>query len=175
MKQEDRANFDLRAASNGVRQESEMIAFFRELDAVLKLCREPRRTQQRPDRNRNPDRNRYEGRAGPARRRTTRRSRVGTPQPVPTGPVPKRSVPTRLRRVAHSNGRAIRLGIRTAVNAGRRRRATRRSRVGTPRRRAVSARHGWRGSIPCARIRTRHAHPPRNEGKVCSGAVRRWG
>jgi len=29
-------------------------------------------------------------------------------------------VPTRLRRVAHSNGRAIRLGIRTTVNAGRR-------------------------------------------------------
>ena len=84
-----------------------------------------------------------QGRADPVRRRATRRSRVGTPQPVPTGPVPKRSVPTRLRRVAHSNGRAIRLGIRTAVNAGRRRRATRRSRVGTPLRRAVSARHGW--------------------------------
>ena len=74
------------------------------------------------------------GRAGPARRRATRRSRVGTPLPVP-----KRSVPTRLRRVAHSNGRAIRLGVRTAVNAGhRRRRATRRSRVGTPQRRAQS-------------------------------------
>ena len=66
-----------------------------------------------------PDRHRCEGRAGPARRRATRRSRVGTPLPVPTGPVPKRSVPTRLRRVAHSNGRAIRLGIRTAVNACR--------------------------------------------------------
>ena len=91
-------------------------------------------------------------RAGPARRRATRRSRVGTPQPVPTRPVPKRPVPTRLRRVAHSNGRAIRLGIRTAVNAGRRRRhrATRRSRVGTPLRRAARARHGWRGAFPYA-------------------------
>ncbi len=96
------------------------------------LCRELRRIQQSPDRHHNPDRRRCEGRAGPARRRATRRSRVGTPLPVLTGPVPKRSVPTRLRRVAHSNGRAIRLGIRTAVNADRRRRATRRSRVGTP-------------------------------------------
>ena len=33
-----------------------------------------------------PDRHRCEGRAGPARRRATRRSRVGTPLPVPTGP-----------------------------------------------------------------------------------------
>ena len=32
-----------------------------------------------------------------------------------------------------------------------RRRATRRSRVGTPQRRAARACHGWRGAIPCAR------------------------
>ena len=32
-----------------------------------------------------------------------------------------------------------------------RRRATRRSRGGTPLRRAARARHGWRGAIPCAR------------------------
>ena len=69
------------------------------------------------EQNHNPNRDRYEGRAGPARRRATRRSRVGTLLPVLTRPVP-----TRLRRVAHSNGRAIRLGIRTDVNAGRRRR-----------------------------------------------------
>ena len=91
------------------------------------------------------------GRAGPARRRATRRSRVGTPLPVPTGPVPKRSVPTRLRRVAHSNGRAIRLGIRTAVNAGRRRRATRRSRVGTPHSDAPRVRHATQAKFVVAR------------------------
>ena len=71
--------------------------------------------------------------------------------PVLTGPVPKRSVPTRLRRVAHSNGRAIRLGIRTAVNAGRRRRATRRSRVGTPHSDAPRVRHATQAKFVVAR------------------------
>jgi len=33
---------------------------------------------------------------------------------------------------------------------------------------------GWRGAIPCSRTRVRRARPPRNAGKVCSGAVRRW-
>ena len=49
------------------------------------------------------------------RLRATRRSRVGTPYrtPVPTSPVP-----TRLRRVAHSNGRAIRPGSRAALDGG---------------------------------------------------------
>ena len=97
-------------------QKSDMIVFFRELEVLFKLCREsfvasfvdPNKVLIVID---------TKGRAGPARRRATRRSRVGTPLPVPTGPVPKRSVPTRLRRVAHSNGRAIRLGIRTSVNS----------------------------------------------------------
>ena len=40
--------------------------FFRGLEAVFNLCRELRRLQQSPDRN--PGRNRYEGRAGPVRR-----------------------------------------------------------------------------------------------------------
>ncbi len=61
-----------------------------ELEAVFKLCRELcrelRRIQHSPDRNRNLDRNRYERRAGPARRRATRRSRVGTPPRRPARP-----------------------------------------------------------------------------------------
>ena len=47
------------------------------------------------------------------RLRATRRSRVGTPPPVPPMPVP-----TRLRRVAHSNGCAIRLGSHAALDGG---------------------------------------------------------
>ena len=102
-----------------------------------------------------PDRHRCEGRAGPARRRATRRSRVGTPLPVPTGPVPKRSVPTRLRRVAHSNGRATRLGIRTAVNVGLRPRAAGQS---------VVAGLELRSGAPRAPV------PPFNAVRFCCGA-----
>ena len=51
------------------------------------------------------------GRAGPARRRATRRSRVGTPQPVPTGPVPKRSEFARLWTPAAAAGQPVVAGL----------------------------------------------------------------
>ena len=50
-----------------------------------------------------------------------------------------------------------------------RRRATRRSRVGTPQRRAARARHGWRGAILCTRGGGKGLPPPtpfaRQEGR----------